>query len=441
MLMKTAEAASRTPMPPLDFTEHRLANGIRLLLLEDHHRPMAHLELWYHVGSKDEKPGTTGFAHLFEHLMFRGSRHVGPEQHMLYVRQAGGVVNAYTTFDQTVYWETFPSHYLERMLWLEADRLAALDVSESNFLREREVVKEERRMHYENQPYGLLAEDILDSTFTVYPYKHMPIGSMEDLDRASIDMVRDFHGRYYVPGNLTLILAGDFDTHEGIRLVDRHFGSLPPRADPIPRVSAIEPPQENLRELRKTYPMAPLPAVAGSFHLPPMGHPDSYALEIASVILSSGQSSRLYRRLVYETQSALSASGQAYLLEGPSIFFSFAICNYGRDAADLNRLMQEVFLEMKENPVSEEELLKAKNNVVRDFIIGRQTLEQRAGFLGKMAVLRNDPSLCQAELARYQEVTPADVQRVCRHYLIETNETRLWVEPGPPPPGEEGIPQ
>jgi zinc protease len=192
---------------------------------------------------------------------------------------------------------------------------------------------------------------------------------------------------------ITLILAGDFHKEDVRELAERHFGSLPPACNSIPRVDSSEPEQNTLREMHKCYPMAPLPAIASSFHLPPLGHRDSYALEIAAMVLSAGQSSRLYRRLVYESQSALSASGQAFFLEGPSLFFSFAICNQGRDIVALHQEMQEIFQELKDGPVQEEELLKAKNHVVRDFIFGRQTLEQRAGFLGKMAVLRKDPSL------------------------------------------------
>ena len=208
--------AADTP-PPLKIQTAELKNGLKIVLAEDHSRPVVNLQVWYHVGSKDEKTGRTGFAHLFEHMMFRGSKNVGPEEHMKIVRAAGGTLNAYTSFDTTVYWQTFPSNYLERMLWLEADRLDSLEVSEENFKKEREVVKEERRMRYENPPYGRVIEEVFANTFTVYPYKHIPIGSMADLNAATIKDVQEFHALYYVPNNATIVAVGDLDSERNHR--------------------------------------------------------------------------------------------------------------------------------------------------------------------------------------------------------------------------------
>ena len=209
------------------------------------------MQVWYHVGSKNEREGRTGFAHLFEHMMFRGSKNVGPEEHMRLVREAGGVVNAYTSFDQTVYWQTVPSNYLERVIWLEADRMASLVVNEENFKKEREVVKEERRLRFENPPYGLLAEVLIDATFQVYPYKHMPIGSMEDLNKATVADVKEFFDTFYVPDNATLVIVGDVDAKQAIALARKHFGPLPRSKKPVPRVTVTEPPQTEPRELTR----------------------------------------------------------------------------------------------------------------------------------------------------------------------------------------------
>lgn len=426
MMAATVHAADAPPA--LAIREKTLKNGLRIVAAEDRSRPVVNLQVWYHVGSKDEKPGRTGFAHLFEHLMFRGSKNVGPEEHMRLVRQAGGVVNAYTTFDTTVYWETFPSNYLERMLWLEADRMASLDVSEENFHKEREVVKEERRLRVENPPYGNLLEEVLRNTYRRYPYRHAPIGSMEDLNRATIADVRQFHSTYYVPNNATLVLVGDFDTEEAFRLAEKHFGPIP-RGRRVPRVRVKEPEQKERREAVVDDPKAPLDTVVASYHLPPAGHPDSYALEIAASILSTGQSSRLYRRLVYEQQAAMAAQGEALFLEGPSVFFCFAIANPGKDIRQILGEMEKILAEMAEKPPAEEELNKAKNQIIASFVLERESMQGKADFLGKCAVLYGDPARYNTEFERYRRVSAADVQRVVKAYLAPHRQTRVFLRP------------
>jgi len=423
----TVTAADR--VPPLKYTTTTLPNGLKAVVAEDRSRPVLNLQVWYHVGSKDEREGRTGFAHLFEHMMFRGSRNVGPEEHMRLVREAGGEVNAYTTFDVTVYWQTVPSNYLERMLWLEADRMKSLVINEENFTKEREVVKEERRLRIENPPYGTLMEDAFAATFEKYPYRHLPIGSMEDLNAATVKDVQDFFDTYYVPNNATIVMVGDFDTKEAFALIDKHFGKIPRGKKPIPRVTATEPDQTALREITKKYKNAPLEGVLSAYHLPPMGHPDSYALEIASTILSAGQSSRLYRRLVYDEQAAVAAQGQAMFLEGPSLFFGFALANQGKNVKELASSLRFVFEQMKKELVSDEELTKAKNQVISGSILGRQSVQAKADYLGNMTVLRGNPELYNTELQKYLAVTAADVQRVCQKYLRPENETRIWMQP------------
>jgi len=430
VLMTAANALAADTPPALQIRQTTLKNGLRIVAAEDRSRPVVNLQVWYRVGSKDEKPGKTGFAHLFEHMMFRGSKNVGPEEHMRVVRQAGGVVNAYTGFDSTVYWETFPSHYLERMLWLEADRMASLDVSEENFRKEREVVKEERRLRVENPPYGNLLEEVLRNAYARYPYRHSPIGSAEDLDRATLADVRAFHSVYYVPNNAVLILVGDFETGEAFRLAEKHFGGIP-RGKPVPRVRAKEPEQKSRREASLQDPKAPLDAVVAAYHLPPAGHPDSYALEIAASILSAGQSSRLYRKLVYEDQSALAAQGEALFLEGPSLFFGYAIANPGKNIRDILASIESIFAEMAEKPVSQEELDKAKNQILASFILERESMQAKADFLGKCAVLLKDPARYNTEIDRYRSVTAADVQRVVRKYLAPDRQTRVFIHPAP----------
>ena len=415
--------------PPVKVVRHELPNGLKVLLSQDHSRPVINLQVWYHVGSKNEQAGRTGFAHLFEHLMFRGSKNVGPEEHMRLVREAGGEVNAYTSFDVTVYWETAPSNYLERMLWLEADRLASLDVSQENFTKEREVVKEERRMRFENPPYGNLLIDVLENAYQKYPYKHPPIGSMEDLNKASIEDVRAFHAVYYVPNNATLVLVGDFDAKEAVGWITKYFGGIP-EGKPIPKVTATEPAQTKHVELTKTYPSAPLDAVVSAYKLPPMTNPDRYALEIAAAILSDGESSRLYRRLVYDEQSAVAASGEGFFLEGPSLFFGMAVANQGKNIKEVTSSFQMVLEQMRTKPVTDEELARAKNKMLAGAITGRQTMQSKADAIGRAAVMMGDAGLVNTEIENYRKVTAADIQRVMQKYIMPGNETRIFIHPG-----------
>src|SRR5687767_11177327 len=260
--------------PKLQYQLLTLPNGLRVILSEDHSTPIAHVAVWYHVGSKNERPGRTGFAHLFEHMMFKGSQNVEPESHTSLIAGVGGRSNAYTTEDETVFWQTVPANYLPIVLWLEADRMATLRINEEAFKREREVVKEERRMRIENQPYGRLNEIIYDHAFTAHPYKHPTIGSMKDLESASLEDVRDFFRTYYVPSNATLVLAGDFETKDAQALVTQYLGRVPKAAHEVPRDIPKEPPQT--KEKRATIEESwELPAVVVAHHITYDGHPDS----------------------------------------------------------------------------------------------------------------------------------------------------------------------
>src|SRR5829696_9477364 len=244
-----AATASSRP-PKFNYTMTTLPNGLKVVFLEDHSTPIVHAEIWYHVGSKNEKAGRTGFAHLFEHMMFKGSKNVEPEGHPSWISSIGGQSNAYTTEDATVFWETVPAQYLPLVLWLEADRMATLRIDEAVFKNERQVVKEERRMRVDNQPYGRLNEIVYDQAFTVHPYKHPTIGSMEDLEAASINDVRDFFRTYYVPNNATLVLVGDFVTRDAQDLVAKYLGRVPKSDRPVPRDIPKEPQQTKERRIK-----------------------------------------------------------------------------------------------------------------------------------------------------------------------------------------------
>jgi zinc protease len=419
-LVSPASAATRPPK--LDYTLVTLDNGLTVVLLEDHSTPIVHLQLWYHVGSRDERKGRTGFAHLFEHMMFKGSKNVEPEAHPSMISSVGGQSNAYTESDTTVYWETVPAHYLPLILWLEADRMASLRIDENTFRTEREVVKEERRMRVENQPYGRLQELIYDHAFTVHPYKHPTIGSMADLEAASIDDVRDFYRTYYVPNNATLALVGDFDTKEALAFVKKYLGRVP-RGKPVPRDIPKEPAPTKERRVRLEEPW-PLPAVVVAHPITYDGDPDSYPLHIVSKILSDGQSSRIYRSLVYNKQVAVAAFGQGNIIEDPNLFFAVAIVQPQRTPEEAEKALVAELQRLKDEPISEAELQQAKNQFARDYIIGRESNQQKATHLAHAIVLHEgDVTTADGEFDIFMNVTAADVQRVARKYF--TPESRL----------------
>jgi len=404
-------------------------NGLRVLMVEDHSAPVINLQVWYHVGSKDEKPGRTGFAHLFEHLMFKGSAHVPPEQHSRIIEAMGGFDNAYTTDDVTVYFETFPSNYLERVIWLEADRMGSLNVDEANFKSEREVVKEERRVRVDNRPYGRVIEDLYAAAFTLHPYKHTTIGSMDDLNKATVTDVRRFFHTYYRPDNATLVIVGDFAPPDAVRWTEKYFGGIPRPGQPVPRGTVKEPPQRAERRLTKSYSNTPLPGVVEGYQIPALFTPDSYPLRLASNILSAGESSRLYRKLVYEDRLAIATAGFGNFTEDPNLFWVFAIMNQGKTAAEGEKAMEAVLDLIKTQPVASKELEKAKNQEISAFILGRQTAQSKADALGRYAVLGKDPNLINTELDRYLRVTPADIERVAREYFLPQRRTVVVIEP------------
>jgi zinc protease len=419
-------AAVRPPKLQYDITT--LPNGLTVITSEDHSTPIVHVNLTYHVGSKNEKPGRTGFAHLFEHLMFKGSKNVLPEAHTSFIASVGGQSNAYTTEDETVFWETLPSQYLPLALWLEADRMATLRVDKDTFTNEREVVKEERRMRVDNQPYGRLNEIIYDQAFTVHPYKHATIGSMEDLEAASIEDVRDFYRTYYVPSNATLTLVGDFEPGQVMPLVTQYLGRVPKADREVPRDIPKEPAQAAEKRVTLQQPW-PLPAVVVAYHVTFDGNPDSYPLHIASKVLSDGQSSRIYQKLVYDKQMAVAAFGNANLIEDPNLFYAVAIVQPGHTPEEVTQALIAELDRLKTEPITEHELQRTKNQFARDYILGRESNQQKALQLSHAVVIHNDIRTADGEFDIFQNITVADVQRVARTYFKPENRLVLTILP------------
>jgi zinc protease len=422
------EALKVTP-PKIEVREHQLANGLKVLLHEDHSVPVVNVQVIFSVGSKNERQGRSGFAHLFEHIMFKGSENLGPQEHSDFVTSIGGVVNAGTDFDRTVYYQTIPSNYLERILWMEADRLRSLDVSEENFKSERDVVKEERRLRIENPPFGRLLDVVLSNTYLVHPYRSLPIGSMADLDAATLQDVRDFHSTWYVPSNATLVISGDFDPAETLKWIEKYFGVIP-KGKPLVREIQQEPAQTAERRVTDYHPNTPLPAVLFTYHIPEAGHPDMYPLLVVSNILSQGESSRLHRKLVYEKQIAIAAGGQALELDDPGVFFFFSILQTGQTTPEVaEKLLLDEAERLTTEPVSAEELAKGKNQIISGLVFGRESVEEKANAIGYTATVLGDVSLINRQLAEYQKVTAADVQRVAKKYFTPENRTVVFMLP------------
>jgi zinc protease len=434
-----AQSASIRP-PELHVISRELPNGLRIIMVEDHAAPVINLQMWYHVGSKDEKTGRSGFAHLFEHLMYKGSAHVPAEEHSRIIEGAGGFDNAFTADDMTVFWETFPNNYLERVLWLEADRLGSLNVDQANFESEREVVKEERRVRVDNRPYGKVIEDLYAAAFTVHPYHHTTIGSLDDLNKATISEVRDFFHTFYRPDNVTMVIVGDFSADQAITWSQKYFGGIAKPAQPLVRSIPQEPAQSAEKRFTNSYANSPLPAIVIGYKVPAQYTPDSYPLDLASNILSGGESGRLYRKLVYEDQLAVQVSGAGNFTEDPNLFFAIAIMNQGKSIADGEKEIHGVLDAMKTTPIPADELEKAKNQEIAGFILGRETSKEKADALGRYSVIGKNPNLINTDLANYLKVTAADIERVAREYFTTARATVLTVEPpkgAPAGPGQQ----
>ena len=414
------DAAVRPPR--LQYELITLPNGLTVVLSPDHSTPIVHVELWYHVGSKDEKPGRTGFAHLFEHMMFKGSKNVDPEEHASILASIGGQSNAYTTDDATVFWQTVPSQYLPLVLWMEADRMATLRIERRTLENEREVVKEERRLRIDNQPFGRLSEILYSNFYTVSPYRHPTIGSMKDLDAASVEDVRDFHQSFYVPGNATIAIVGDFDMAQAKELVTRYFGRVPKSNRVIPREYPREKPSTAERRVVVNENW-PLPAVIVAYPITYDGHPDSYPLHLTSKILSDGESSRIYKSLVYEKQIALSAFGGGNIIEEPNLFFAVALVAPGRTHDEVEKALIAEFDKLRAEPIAERELQRAKNQFFRDYIVDRESIRGKAGQLAHAVVIHGDVTTADGEVEIFTNMKVSDLQRVAKTYF--TPESRM----------------
>lgn len=413
-------------IPAIQFTHRTLANGLEVYAAPDHSTPTVAINVWYHVGSKDDPAGRSGFAHLFEHIMFKGTKRTKPETIDRLTEDVGGFNNAYTADDVTVYYEVVPSNHLERLLWAEADRMAGLTVDEKNFRSEREVVKQEYLQRVEAQPYGQFGEEIIKRSFAEHPYKRPTIGNIPELNAATIEDVRAFHATYYRPDNATLVVVGDFDPAQFDAWVDKYFAPVAKPLTPVPRVTVKEPARTKEQRLVQYSGSVPLPAVAVTFLGPAGRSDDAPAMEIAQEILAGGASSRLYQRLVYEKQLAQSVDFTADLREDVGLLLFEVVLASGKSVAEAERVLFAEIEKIVTQPVSDAELGKAKNRLLTARLLERETCAGKAAALAQAAVVLGDATRVNTELARLQSVTAADVQRVLRAVFTEQN--RLVLE-------------
>jgi zinc protease len=417
----TRDSSAQVVMPRINFQQKTLPNGLRVLSAVDHSSPTVAIQVWYHVGSKDDPAGRSGFAHLFEHIMFKATKNMKSEMMDRLTEDVGGFNNAFTNPDVTVYYEVVPSNYLETLLWAEAERLSGLTVDEPNFKSERSVVQEEYRQSYLAPPYGMLEYLIDSQSFTAHPYKRPTIGSIEDLDAASLENVRAFHETFYRPDNATLVVVGDFDPKQFDAWVAKYFGAIPKPAIPLPRVNIQEPARTAERRLTHYSANVPLPAIALTYLIPSEKSPDAEPLQVAATILAQGESSRLYRSLIYDQQIAQSADATPDLREDASVFYFTVVLASGKKPEDVEKALLAEITKIQDTPVSAAELDKAKNQLVTNELRQRETSNGKALALGSAAVLLGDPNRVNTDLAKLQAVTAADVQRVMKQYFTPAN--------------------
>jgi zinc protease len=418
VVVATPLAAAELSIPPIQYHERTLPNGLQVLSVEDHASPNVAVQVWYHVGSKDDPQGRSGFAHLFEHLMFKSTKHMHAEQFDRLTEDVGGANNASTGDDVTNYFEVVPSNYLQTLLWAEAERLSNLNVDEANFKSERAVVEEEYRQSVLANPYGKLFNAIDPKSYAVHPYKRPTIGSIEDLEAATLPDVIAFHKTFYRPDNATLIVAGDFDPKQLDAWVDQYFGWIPKPATPIPQVTAQEPKRKKNLRYTVTSETAPLPAVAITWLLPPASDAaDSIPLQVAAALLSQGDSSRLYQSLVYRHQVAQQAGADADGRVGPGLFTAYAILASGHQPAEAEKLLHEEIIWLATQPIPAAELDKVKTQLLTGELKQRQTAQGLAFALGQAALIDGNPEHVNTDLAALQKVTEQDVHRVLQKYV------------------------
>jgi len=412
----------------VEFKESMLKNGLRVLYVEDHSAPVIALSITYNVGSRDERQGRTGFAHLFEHMMFKGSENVGSGEHFLLVFNNGGNMNGTTNEDRTNYFEILPSNQLDLALFLESDRMKSLAITKDNLDNQRNAVQEERRIGVDNEPYGKSEERMQELVYDNFAYKHTTIGSMADLNAATVEDVAAFFKMYYAPNNAVLVLVGDFKPAEALAKIRASFESIPRQPTP-PNVDMTEPTQKEERRATVDDVLANAPRLDVAYKGVPGNTADFYALQVLSNVLQSGQSSRLYQTLVKQKEMVSNVNGAMAEMRGVGGFYTSATLRPNVKIDDVASVIYAEMDRLKKEPIADWELQKAKNTTRRNFINNLQSSLVRAITLGQYAVYYNDPNLINTRMDKVAAVTKEDVQRVANKYLVDTNRTVVITMP------------
>lgn len=411
------------------YIEYKLKNGLPVILSQDNSAPVVTISVMYHVGSKDEQPNRTGFAHFFEHLLFEGSANIKRGEFFKYVSSAGGQNNAFTTQDQTFYYEVLPSNQLELGLWLESERLLHAKIEDIGVETQREVVKEEKRMRVDNQPYGRFISEIFVRMFKNHNYRWAPIGSMDHLNAATLKEFMDFYHTYYVPDNAVLTIVGDIQIDKTKLLIEKYFNEIPKGTTKIVRPSKEEPPLG--KEVRDVYydEFVQLPLVSYSYRIPSMKHEDQYALEMMSQVLSSGSSSRMNKELVDNKEKALQVFSFNYALEDYGLFITAAIAGMGVEAKELDELMDIEVEKIKNELISESEFEKIRNQMENQIVNQNSGVQGIAMNLSNSYQFFHNTNRVNTELEGYMKVTREDIKRIANQYLTKENRVVLYYLP------------
>ena len=431
--------AQQTPskVPQIKFTDTTLDNGLRVIISEDHYAPVYGIAVSYKVGSRDERQGRTGFAHLFEHMMFKGSDNVGPGEHFYLVFTKGGSMNGTTNNDRTLYFEVMPKNQLDLGLFLEADRMRSLKITKENLENQRQAVKEERRLGVDNQPYGQAFEKMDDLVYDNFAYKHSVIGSMADLDAASVEDVQQFFKTYYAPNNAVLALAGDLDTKDTLAKVKKYFGGIPRQEAPKP-VDLSEPEKSAERRAKIDDKLARLTQVTIAYRVPPTSSQETRALSVGSQILGGGESSRLYQKLVKDKEVVSSVFCGLDSRAGPSKLIIQAMVRPGKTAEEVEGLISEEVARFVSSPVTDKELERTRASILRGAVAPRESALSTAISLADNAALYNDPNRINTEYEKRMSVSAADIQKAAQAFLRNANRVVIITQPAgaaaPPAP-------
>ena len=412
----------------ITFSEYTLPNGLHVILQEDHSTPIVAVSVMYHVGSKNEDPQRTGFAHFFEHLLFEGSDNIKRGEYMKFIQSAGGQLNANTTQDRTFYYEVLPSNQLELALWMESERMLHAKIDEVGVETQRKVVKEEKKMRYDNTPYGQLINVIFENAYTTYPYMWSPIGKEQYIDKATLEEFMNFYKTFYVPNNAVLVISGDINQSQAKTLIEKYYGAIPKGTKPIPRPTAVEPEQKAEKRV-KFYDNVQLPAVILAYHTAKQGTDDYYAMQLLTQLLSQGKSSRFEKEIVDNQQKAVQTGAFDLGSEAPGLSIMLGIASQGVTPAELEKSMLTEIDKVKKDGISDEEYKKLQNQAENDFIDQNQKDIGVATNLATYYTFQGNANLINTELEHYKKITRDDIKKAANKYLTQQNRLVVYYLP------------